>query len=127
VLLFSGGIFSACPRCTSSARGTGSGGGRGIDLSSGSAPSYANLDYIVRFLDEVVKIWRDIPEIVSSWQIASRTTTLAALTIWCPGKSANAAQQAVQAELQAKLAGIAGWRCSASATPRCPGPTRDCR
>jgi multidrug efflux pump subunit AcrB len=36
----------------------------------GSAPSYANLDYIVRFLDEVVKIWRDMPEIASSWQVA---------------------------------------------------------
>jgi hydrophobe/amphiphile efflux-1 (HAE1) family protein len=85
----------------------------------GSAPSYANLDYINRFLDEVVEIWREIPEIASSWQVAQPDNNFGGLTM-VPWQERERTQQAVQAELQAKLAGIAGMEMFSFGTPPLP-------
>jgi multidrug efflux pump len=86
----------------------------------GSAPSYANLDYITLFLDQVVDIWQDIPEIISSWQVASPDSNFGGLQL-APWAERNRTQQEVQEELQSKLSGIAGMEMYSFGTPALPG------
>lgn len=86
----------------------------------GSAPSYANLDYINRFLDEVVEIWREIPEVYSSWQVAEPDNNFGAVSL-VPWDERERTQQEVQQELQGKLGGIAGMEMFSFGTPALPG------
>ncbi|MFT7287701.1 MAG: hydrophobe/amphiphile efflux-1 (HAE1) family protein [Halieaceae bacterium] len=86
----------------------------------GTAPSYANLDYINVFLDQVVDIWQEIPEIFSSWQVAQPDNNFGAVTMtdW---SERSRTQQEVQQELQARLSGIAGMEMFSFGTPALPG------
>ncbi|GAB5414917.1 MAG: multidrug efflux RND transporter permease subunit MexW [Congregibacter sp.] len=86
----------------------------------GSAPSYANLDYVNRFLDEIVDIWRDIPEVTSSWQVAEPSSNFGAVSL-VPWDQRERSQQEVQQELQAKVSSIAGMEMFSFGTPALPG------
>ena len=86
----------------------------------GNAPSYANLDYITRFLDEVVDIWRDIPEIATSWQVAQPDRNFGGLSM-TPWDQRRRTQQDVQRDLQARLGNIAGMEMFSFGTPALPG------
>ncbi|WOJ96162.1 efflux RND transporter permease subunit [Congregibacter brevis] len=86
----------------------------------GSAPSYANLDYVNVFLDQVVDIWKEIPEIQGSWQVAEPDSNFGGLnmTSW---KERTRTQQEVQQELQSKLGNIAGMELFSFGNPPLPG------
>ncbi|KGE04900.1 efflux RND transporter permease subunit [Pseudohaliea rubra] len=86
----------------------------------GVAPSYANLDYINRYLDQVVDLWQDIPEVASSWQVIEPSSNFGGLTLthW---DERERTQQAVQAQFQQRLGGIAGMELFSFGTPSLPG------
>ncbi|MEM1404027.1 MAG: efflux RND transporter permease subunit [Pseudomonadota bacterium] len=86
----------------------------------GSAPAYANLDYVNVFLDEVVEIWEEIPEIFSSWQVAEPDSNFGGLSL-IPWGERERTQQEVQQELQAKLGSISGMEMFSFGTPALPG------
>ncbi|WOJ93863.1 efflux RND transporter permease subunit [Congregibacter variabilis] len=86
----------------------------------GSAPSYANLDYVSLFLDQVVDIWKEIPEINSSWQVAQPDSNFGGLNM-TPWKERSRTQQEVQRELQAKLGSVSGMEMFSFGTPALPG------
>jgi hydrophobe/amphiphile efflux-1 (HAE1) family protein len=86
----------------------------------GAAPSYANLDYITHYLDEVVEIWKGIPEIFSSWQIAQPDNNFGGLAL-VPWDQRERSQQEVQQELQGKLGGVAGMEMFTFGNPSLPG------
>ncbi|EAQ97395.2 efflux RND transporter permease subunit [Congregibacter litoralis] len=86
----------------------------------GSAPSYANLDYVSVFLDQVVDIWKDIPEIQSSWQVAQPDSNFGGLNM-TPWRKRERSQQEVQRELQAKLGGVSGMEMFSFGNPALPG------
>ena len=48
---------------------------------TGNAPRYANLQYTDYFLNEVVKIWKDIPEFSHSWQVIRPNSNLGGITL----------------------------------------------
>ena len=121
VLLFSAGIalslpalFAVSPRELAPEEDTGS------IYVLGKAPSYANLDYITRFLSEVVDIWRDIPEIATSWQVAQPDLNIGGLGM-IPWDQRRRSQQEVQRELQTRLGDIAGMEMFSFGTPALPG------
>ncbi len=121
VLLFSGGILLSLPLLflvsqseLAPEEDTGS------IYVAGSPPSYANLDYVTVFLDQVVDIWKGIPEIFSSWQLAEPDNNFGGLTL-VPWSERSRSQQEVQQELQAKLAGVAGMEMFSFGTPALPG------
>lgn len=87
---------------------------------AGSAPSYANLEYVNMFLDEVVDIWRDIPEVTSSWQVLEANSNFGAVNLR-PWGERERTQQEVQGELQEKVSAIAGMQMFTFGTPALPG------
>lgn len=48
---------------------------------TGNAPRYANLQYTDYFLNEVVKIWKDIPEFSHSWQVIRPNSNFGGITL----------------------------------------------
>ncbi|MEH6636304.1 MAG: efflux RND transporter permease subunit [Halioglobus sp.] len=87
---------------------------------TGSAPRYANLDYTDYFLNEVVKIWKEIPEISHSWQVIRPDNNFGGLTMhhW---DQRERSQQEVHVELQKKLSAVAGMQLFAFGSPPLPG------
>jgi hydrophobe/amphiphile efflux-1 (HAE1) family protein len=121
VVLFSGGILISLPALfLVSQSELAPEEDVGSIFVAGSAPSYANLDYINLFLDQVVDIWKDIPEIRSSWQIASPDSNFGGLNLVAWDKRERS-QQEVQQELQSRLAGIAGMEMFSFGEPSLPG------
>jgi multidrug efflux pump len=86
----------------------------------GSPPSYANLQYINHFLDEVVDIWKGAPETLSSWQISSPTFNFGAVTLK-PWDERERSQQEVQFDLQQQFSAIAGMQVFTFGEPALPG------
>ncbi|MFU8765097.1 MAG: efflux RND transporter permease subunit [Haliea sp.] len=86
----------------------------------GSTPRYANLEYINRFLDQVVDVWREIPEVSHSWQAVSPEFNFGGLTLhhW---SERERTQQEVQAEFQQRLGSIAGLEAFSFGMPALPG------
>ncbi|MEM1189636.1 MAG: efflux RND transporter permease subunit [Pseudomonadota bacterium] len=86
----------------------------------GSAPSYANLDYITLYLNKVVDVWKEIPEVVSSWQVAEPDQNFGGLEL-VPWNERERSQQEIQQELQARLGGIAGMEMYTFGNSPLPG------
>ncbi|MEZ5572637.1 MAG: efflux RND transporter permease subunit [Halioglobus sp.] len=87
---------------------------------TGIAPRYANLEYVDYFLNEVVKIWKGIPEFSHSWQVMFPNTNFGGITLR-PWAERERTQQEVQAEFQKKISTIAGMEMFAFGTPPLPG------
>ncbi len=87
---------------------------------TGTAPRYANLDYVDYFLNEVVKIWKRIPEFSHSWQVMFPNRNFGGITLH-PWEERQRTQQEVMAEFQQELSRIAGMEMFAFGTPPLPG------
>ncbi len=87
---------------------------------TGIAPRYANLEYIDYFLNDVVTIWKGIPEFSHSFQIMFPSDNFGGVTLF-PWSQRERSQQEVQAEFQEKLGGVAGMQLFAFAAPPLPG------
>ncbi|MAI79482.1 MAG: multidrug efflux protein [Deltaproteobacteria bacterium] len=85
-----------------------------------AAPQYANLDYINRFLDEVVNIWKAVPEISHSWQVSSTRFIMGGLSLahW---DDREKSQAELMQELQPQFEAISGLEIFAFADARLPG------
>jgi hydrophobe/amphiphile efflux-1 (HAE1) family protein len=83
-------------------------------------PQYANLDYINRFIDEVVTLWKGIPEVSHSWQESSPNLIIGGLVLK-PWSERERTQQEVQKEVQAGLARISGLELFTFVTAPLPG------
>lgn len=73
----------------------------------GNPPSYANLQYINAFLDQMVDTWKAVPEVIMSWQVSSPTSNFGGLTLTDWGDRDRSAQE-VTRDLQHKFGEIAG-------------------
>jgi hydrophobe/amphiphile efflux-1 (HAE1) family protein len=121
VLLFSTGILLSLPALFAvSQRELAPDEDTGSIYVTGAAPSYANLDYVNHFLDQVIDAWRDIPEIYSSWQVMQPDMNFGGLNM-LPWDERERSQQEVQQELQGRLGAIAGMELFAFGTPPLPG------
>lgn len=87
---------------------------------TGIAPRYANLEYTDYFLEEVVQIWKGIPEFSHSWQVIMPNQNFGGITLF-PWSQRERTQQEVQAEFQQKISRIAGMEMFAFGTPPLPG------
>ena len=87
---------------------------------TGIAPRYANIEYIDYFMDEVVQIWKGIPEFSHSWQVMFPSNNFGGITLH-PWSERERTQQEVHAEFQKKLGGVAGMQMFAFGTPPLPG------
>ncbi|MBW2142937.1 MAG: efflux RND transporter permease subunit, partial [Deltaproteobacteria bacterium] len=83
-------------------------------------PQYANLDYINRFLDEVVTLWKGIPEVHHSWQESSPSMIIGGLVLkhW---DERERTQKEIQQELQTGLTRISGLELFSFAESPLPG------
>ena len=87
---------------------------------TGVSPRYANIEYTDYFLNEVVKIWKEIPEFSHSWQVISPNGNFGGITLQ-PWSERQRTQQEVHAEFQKKLGGVAGMQLFSFGTPPLPG------
>jgi multidrug efflux pump len=87
---------------------------------SGTAPRYPNLEYTDHFLNEIVKIWKEIPEFSHSWQVIRADSNFGGITLH-PWQHRTRSQQEVQAELQQKLSRIPGMEIFSFGSPPLPG------
>jgi multidrug efflux pump len=87
---------------------------------TGIAPRYANLAYVDYFLNQVVNIWKGIPEFSHSWQVIFPGQNFGGITM-LPWNERKRTQQEVQVEFQKKLGGIAGMEMFSFGSPPLPG------
>jgi len=87
---------------------------------TGIAPRYANVDYIDYFLEQVVKVWKGIPEASHSWQIMFPSDNFGGVTLH-PWAERKRTQQEVQAEFQQQISKIAGMEMYSFGSPPLPG------
>jgi len=92
----------------------------GVVFVTGIAPRYANLEYIDYFLNDVVNIWKGIPEFSHSFQIMFPSDNFGGITLY-PWSQRQRSQQEVQAEFQKKLSGVAGMELFSFGSPPLPG------
>ncbi|MCB1697632.1 MAG: efflux RND transporter permease subunit [Halioglobus sp.] len=85
-----------------------------------SPPRYANIEYTSYFLDQLVALWRQIPEASHSWQIADNTLVMGGVSL-VPWDQRERSQDAVQAEMQQKFNGVAGLEVFTFGSPPLPG------
>ena len=87
---------------------------------TGTAPRYANLEYTDYFLNQVVEIWKGIPEFSHSWQVMFPNNNFGGITLK-PWSERQRTQQEVQVEFQKKISAIAGMEMFSFGTPPLPG------
>jgi len=122
VLLFAGGILVSLPVLFLVSRQE-----LAPEEDSGSlfvvanAPKYANLEYIDRFLRDVVEIWKaEIPEVDHSWQVSSPRFNMGGL-VFTHWDERDRNQQEIQAQLQRRLGDVAGMEVFSFGSPPLPG------
>jgi hydrophobe/amphiphile efflux-1 (HAE1) family protein len=121
VLLFSGGIFLSLPWLYSvSQQELAPQEDLGSLYVAGSAPSYANVDYVKRSLDDAVARWQTIPEVFSSWNIVNPGSSFGGLTL-VPWEQRERSQQQIQAQLQGMISQVAGMEMFTYGDASLPG------
>ncbi len=85
-----------------------------------NAPQYANLAYINYFLEQVVDIWQEIPEVSSSWQVSSPGMIFGGLNLY-PWDERERTEAEVRAEFQQRLGEVSGLELFSFANPSLPG------
>ena len=90
-----------------------------------NAPQYANLDYLERYIDEVGKTFKSIPEEQNFFGIAGFQGIHSAFggILFKSWDERTRNHQEILQELQPKLSGIAGVQAFAFAPPSLPGNT----
>ncbi len=83
-------------------------------------PQYANIEYNSYFLDELVKLWKEVPEVSHSWQVAENAFLLGGISL-VPWDEREREQGLVQAELQKKFDTVAGLEVFTFGSPSLPG------
>jgi len=121
VLLFSAGIIASLPLLFSiTQQELAPEEDEGSMYVVTSAPQYANLQYINYFLDEVVQLWRTIPEVDRSWQVSSPNFNIGGLDLK-PWDERERTQQELLVEFQQKLNGLAGVKAFTFGSAPLPG------
>ncbi|MFN2169120.1 MAG: efflux RND transporter permease subunit, partial [Anaerolineae bacterium] len=85
-----------------------------------SPPQYANKDYTRYFLDQLVDLWREVPEVSHSWQVSDGSFNLGGITM-VPWEQRQRSQAEIQAEVQEKFNGVAGLEVFTFGSPPLPG------
>jgi multidrug efflux pump len=87
---------------------------------AGSAPRHANIDYSDLFLNQVVDIWKQIPEVSHSWQVIRPDRNFGGVTLhhW---DERERSQQEVQAEFQRQIQTVTGMQLFSFGVPALPG------
>ena len=70
-------------------------------------PDYASVDYVNYFLDEMVAVWKAIPEVSHSWQVNNPGQVFGGVELK-PWNERERSQKEVQADLQKGFATISG-------------------
>jgi hydrophobe/amphiphile efflux-1 (HAE1) family protein len=70
-------------------------------------PDHASVDYVNYFLDEMVSVWKKIPEVSHSWQVNDPGQVFGGVELK-PWNERERTQQEVQADLQAGFSRISG-------------------
>ncbi len=83
-------------------------------------PDYASLDYVNYFLDEMVSVWKQIPEVSHSWQVNNPGQVFGGVEL-VPWEQRKRSQQEVQADLQAGFGRISGLEIFTFGWPSLPG------
>lgn len=86
----------------------------------GTGPSYANVDYANRFLNDVIATWREIPEVISSWDMVNPGSTFGGLSL-TPWEERERTQQEIQQELQGRISAVTGMQMFTFGSPSLPG------
>lgn len=83
-------------------------------------PEYANYQYVKGFLDEVVDIWKDVPEVSHSWQVIRPGSAFGALSL-TPWDERERSQMEIQRAVQGKFDAISGLQIFSFNQPDLPG------
>ena len=121
VLLFAGGILASLPLLFAFAQKElapeEDNGGLFVIA---TPPDHANIDYVDRYLDQIVAAWRSVPEVSHSWQANEPMQIFGGVELK-PWSQRERSQQEVQAELQANFARISGLEIFTFAPASLPG------
>ena len=121
VLLFAGGIFAGIPLLFILAQqelAPQEDSGEIYMISN--VPRYANIEYTSFFLDQLVQLWKQLPEASHSWQVADGSFVMGGISL-LPWDERERKQEAIEADLQKKFAGVAGLEVFVFGTPPLPG------
>ncbi|MBW2419762.1 MAG: efflux RND transporter permease subunit [Deltaproteobacteria bacterium] len=108
VLLFAAAILASLPWLIGSAQSElAPEEDNGSLMVIATPPDYSNLEYTQYFLDQMMAVWRAIPEVDHSWQLNTPNQVFGGLELkrW---DERERTQQEVQLEAQAGFAGISG-------------------
>lgn len=96
---------------------------QGVVFMITKSPQYANLDYMEKFTNELVKIFKDVPEYAYDFVINGSPTVNAGFAgmILKPWGDRKRTAAEIQASLQGKLNGISGLQIFAFPPPSLPG------
>jgi len=83
-------------------------------------PDYASVDYVNHFLDEMVEVWRQIPEVSHSWQINNPGQVFGGVELK-PWSERERSQEEIQADLQAGFSKISGLEIFTFGSMSLPG------
>jgi len=83
-------------------------------------PEYANYQYVKGFLDEVVDIWKAVPEVSHSWQVIRPGSAFGALSLK-PWDQRERTQMEIQQEVQTKFSAVSGLQIFSFNQPDLPG------
>ncbi|MFM7785447.1 MAG: efflux RND transporter permease subunit, partial [Gammaproteobacteria bacterium] len=121
VLLFAGGILASLPLLFAFAQKElapeEDNGGLFVIA---TPPDHANIDYVDRYLHQIVAAWRALPEVSHSWQANEPTQIFGGVELK-PWSQRERSQKEIQAELQANFARISGLEIFTFAPASLPG------
>ncbi len=83
-------------------------------------PDYASVDYVNQYLDDIIAVWKKIPEVTHSWQVNNPGQVFGGVEL-APWSQRERTQQEVQADLQAGFSKISGLQIFTFGWPSLPG------
>ena len=83
-------------------------------------PDYASVDYVNYFLDEMVAVWKKIPEVSHSWQVNNPGQVFGGVELK-PWSERERTQKEVQADLQAGFSTVSGLQIFTFGASSLPG------
>ncbi len=83
-------------------------------------PDYGSVDYVNYFLDEMVEVWKQVPEVSHSWQVNNPNSVFGGVEL-IPWDQRKRSQKEIQNELQAGFSRISGLEIFTFGWPSLPG------